>query len=72
MSDYIAKPVDIDLLLALLRVWIGRARERPGAASVEAARGAVGVQCAVVDAGAQREDEAVLDARVPLDPARRG
>ena len=24
-SDYIAKPVDIDLLLALLRVWIGRA-----------------------------------------------
>jgi len=25
-SDYIAKPVDIDLLLALLRVWIGRAR----------------------------------------------
>ena len=26
-SDYIAKPVDIDLLLALLRVWIARARE---------------------------------------------
>jgi len=26
-SDYIAKPVDIDLLLALLRVWITRARE---------------------------------------------
>ena len=25
-SDYIAKPVDIDLLLALVRVWIGRAR----------------------------------------------
>jgi CheY-like chemotaxis protein len=25
-SDYIAKPVDIDLLLALLRVWIGRTR----------------------------------------------
>jgi CheY-like chemotaxis protein len=25
-SDYIAKPVDIDLLLALLRVWIGRSR----------------------------------------------
>ena len=24
--DYIAKPVDLDLLLALLRVWIGRAR----------------------------------------------
>ena len=34
-SDYIAKPVDIDLLLALLRVWIGRAREhaRPGLAA---------------------------------------
>jgi CheY-like chemotaxis protein len=32
-SDYIAKPVDIDLLLALLRVWIARAREtRPLAA----------------------------------------
>ncbi|MGO4839064.1 response regulator, partial [Rhizobiaceae sp. 2RAB30] len=27
-SDYIAKPVDIDLLLALLRVWIGRSRAR--------------------------------------------
>jgi HAMP domain-containing protein/signal transduction histidine kinase/CheY-like chemotaxis protein len=26
-SDYIAKPVDIDLLLALLRVWVARARE---------------------------------------------
>jgi CheY-like chemotaxis protein len=26
-SDYIAKPVDIDLLLALLRVWIARSRE---------------------------------------------
>jgi signal transduction histidine kinase/CheY-like chemotaxis protein len=25
-SDYIAKPVDIDLLLALMRVWIGRAK----------------------------------------------
>jgi CheY-like chemotaxis protein len=25
-SDYIAKPVDIELLLALIRVWIGRAR----------------------------------------------
>jgi len=25
-SDYIAKPVDLDLLLALLRVWIGRSR----------------------------------------------
>ncbi|HJQ18666.1 MAG TPA: hypothetical protein VJ859_16910, partial [Allosphingosinicella sp.] len=30
-SDYIAKPVDIELLLALLRVWIGRGRERSGA-----------------------------------------
>ncbi|HEY6816912.1 MAG TPA: response regulator, partial [Croceibacterium sp.] len=27
-SDYISKPVDIDLLLALLRVWIGRSRAR--------------------------------------------
>jgi HAMP domain-containing protein/signal transduction histidine kinase/CheY-like chemotaxis protein len=26
-SDYIAKPVDIELLLALLRVWVTRARE---------------------------------------------
>ena len=24
-SDYIAKPVDMDLLLALLRVWVDRA-----------------------------------------------
>ena len=26
-SDYIAKPVDIELLLALLRVWLARSRE---------------------------------------------
>jgi CheY-like chemotaxis protein len=26
-SDYIAKPVDIELLLALLRVWVARNRE---------------------------------------------
>jgi CheY-like chemotaxis protein len=33
-SDYIAKPVDIDLLLALMRVWIGRARSsKPAAGS---------------------------------------
>jgi CheY-like chemotaxis protein len=25
-SDYIAKPVDIELLLALLRVWVARGR----------------------------------------------
>jgi DNA-binding response OmpR family regulator len=40
-SDYIAKPVDIDLLLALVRVWVGRSREAAAAAaephSVEAA-----------------------------------
>jgi CheY-like chemotaxis protein len=33
-SDYIAKPVDIDLLLALLRVWIGR--RRSGTVGVDA------------------------------------
>jgi DNA-binding response OmpR family regulator len=27
-SDYIAKPVDIELLLALLRVWLARSRGR--------------------------------------------
>jgi CheY-like chemotaxis protein len=27
-SDYIAKPVDIELLLALLRVWVTRSRDR--------------------------------------------
>ena len=27
-SDYIAKPVDIELLLALLRVWVARSRDR--------------------------------------------
>jgi CheY-like chemotaxis protein len=36
-SDYIAKPVDIDLLLALLRVWIARARNAPRPESVRAA-----------------------------------
>jgi CheY-like chemotaxis protein len=30
-SDYIAKPVDIELLLALLRVWIGKTRNRASA-----------------------------------------
>jgi CheY-like chemotaxis protein len=30
-SDYIAKPVDIELLLALLRVWVARAREAQAA-----------------------------------------
>jgi signal transduction histidine kinase/DNA-binding response OmpR family regulator/HAMP domain-containing protein len=30
-SDYIAKPVDIELLLALLRVWLARARARASA-----------------------------------------
>lgn len=37
-SDYIAKPVDLDLLLALLRVWVGRSRDRAGAG--RAAKGA--------------------------------
>jgi CheY-like chemotaxis protein len=35
-SDYIAKPVDIDLLLALLRVWIARTREAEPAAARQA------------------------------------
>ncbi|MGQ0589411.1 MAG: HAMP domain-containing protein [Sphingosinicella sp.] len=36
-SDYIAKPVDIDLLLALLRVWVGKSRQRaPAQASLAA------------------------------------
>jgi CheY-like chemotaxis protein len=25
-SDYISKPVDIDILLALIRVWLGRSK----------------------------------------------
>ncbi|MDQ3074960.1 MAG: response regulator, partial [Pseudomonadota bacterium] len=28
-SDYISKPVDIDILLALIRVWLGRSQSRP-------------------------------------------
>ena len=36
-SDYIAKPVDIELLLALLRVWVARAREAQAAAAPPAA-----------------------------------
>ncbi|MDB5668479.1 MAG: hybrid sensor histidine kinase/response regulator, partial [Alphaproteobacteria bacterium] len=39
-SDYIAKPVDIDLLLALLRVWIARARENSVRAGVSPLQGA--------------------------------
>ncbi len=33
-SDYIAKPVDIELLLALLRVWVARSRENAAAAAM--------------------------------------
>ncbi|MDQ3287617.1 MAG: HAMP domain-containing protein [Pseudomonadota bacterium] len=36
-SDYIAKPVDIDLLLALLRVWIARSRDSARQANAAAA-----------------------------------
>jgi CheY-like chemotaxis protein len=32
-SDYIAKPVDIELLLALLRVWVARSRQAAAAAA---------------------------------------
>jgi signal transduction histidine kinase/DNA-binding response OmpR family regulator len=32
-SDYIAKPVDIELLLALLRVWVARSRETAATAA---------------------------------------
>jgi HAMP domain-containing protein/signal transduction histidine kinase/CheY-like chemotaxis protein len=32
-SDYIAKPVDIELLLALLRVWVARRRDAEAAAA---------------------------------------
>jgi signal transduction histidine kinase/DNA-binding response OmpR family regulator/HAMP domain-containing protein len=40
-SDYIAKPVDIELLLALLRVWVARGRDRAAsAASASAQRAA--------------------------------
>jgi len=39
-SDYIAKPVDIDLLLALLRVWIARARETAPTAAAQPAEAA--------------------------------
>jgi CheY-like chemotaxis protein/two-component sensor histidine kinase len=37
-SDYIAKPVDIELLLALLRVWIGKTRSRGSRAGAPAAQ----------------------------------
>jgi HAMP domain-containing protein/signal transduction histidine kinase/CheY-like chemotaxis protein len=33
-SDYIAKPVDIELLLALLRVWVARGREGQGVSTL--------------------------------------
>jgi CheY-like chemotaxis protein len=37
-NDYIAKPVDIDLLLALLRVWIDRTEmARTGGTSIRPA-----------------------------------
>jgi CheY-like chemotaxis protein len=38
-SDYIAKPVDLELLMALLRVWVGRSREQAQSArQLEAAK----------------------------------
>jgi signal transduction histidine kinase/HAMP domain-containing protein/DNA-binding response OmpR family regulator len=36
-SDYIAKPVDIELLLALLRVWVARSRASAEARNIKAA-----------------------------------
>jgi CheY-like chemotaxis protein len=33
-SDYIAKPVDLDLMLALLRVWVSRSRDSANQAEV--------------------------------------
>src|SRR5690606_24554730 len=39
-SDYISKPVDMDLLLALIRVWIGRAKAAAGAPLAPPAQGA--------------------------------
>ena len=36
-SDYIAKPVDIELLLALLRVWISRSRAATENRTIKAA-----------------------------------
>jgi len=40
-SDYISKPVDIDLLLALMRVWIGRSKSaRPRAKTKRASKAA--------------------------------
>ena len=42
-SDYIAKPVDIELLLALLRVWVARAREAAAAAAPPDSAGGRGV-----------------------------
>jgi HAMP domain-containing protein/signal transduction histidine kinase/CheY-like chemotaxis protein len=38
-SDYIAKPVDLDLLMALLRVWIGRTKARTASTRAEARSG---------------------------------
>ena len=35
--DYVFKPVDIELLLALLRVWVARGREAAVSAALEAA-----------------------------------
>src|SRR5439155_4383683 len=35
-SDYIAKPVDIELLLALLRVWVARGRHSESAETLAA------------------------------------
>jgi CheY-like chemotaxis protein len=34
-SDYIAKPVDIELLLALLRVWVARAHDAAAVRAVQ-------------------------------------
>ena len=35
-SDYISKPVDIDILLALIRVWLGRPRSQASRRAAEA------------------------------------
>ena len=66
-SDYIAKPVDIDLLLALLRVWIGAVARAGGAEPTVAARSAPRNR---VNGRASMSDRAgaASDGRAPAPP----
>ncbi len=69
-SDYIAKPVDIELLLALLRVWVARSREGRGSCADPAGGGGVSMNRPVGDIPSPAADEPEASDAASEDRAR--